>query len=252
METTRDAGDADETGEICETGETGETGGTGQAGGGREATAPRAARRGGGAKDRRRRRGTPAGAVRKQHSAAVRKASGKRWSKAAERAFLTHLSSTGNVQASARAADFSTNALYNRRKADPAFAAAWKSALADGYAVLEAELLRRAIEGIEKPVYRGDVAIGSVRNYPDAMAMRLLLAHRAETAAERTALAAQVRDDGASREQFRAMLKDIRDRLLADQMAPIGDVLIEQDDEAIGDDRGAPGGEAGAAGGVRT
>jgi hypothetical protein len=50
----------------------------------------------------------------------------------AERAFLAELAATANVQAAARAAGVSTQALYKRRRKRPALAEQWRLALAEG------------------------------------------------------------------------------------------------------------------------
>ncbi len=67
-----------------------------------------------------------------------------RWSVKAERAFLAELTATANVAAAARAAGVSATAAYNRRRLWPAFAAAWKDALAEGYVRIETLLIHAA------------------------------------------------------------------------------------------------------------
>ena len=74
---------------------------------------------------------------------------GHRWSDEAETLFLDHLAATANVTASARACGFTTEALYVRRRKDPAFQKRWEVALAQGYAHIEALLVQRAIEALE-------------------------------------------------------------------------------------------------------
>jgi hypothetical protein len=74
---------------------------------------------------------------------------GARWSDEAETLFLDHLAATANVMASAEACGFTPQALYARRRKDAAFAQRWDSALAQGYAHIEALLVQRAIEALE-------------------------------------------------------------------------------------------------------
>ena len=74
---------------------------------------------------------------------------GHRWSDEAETLFLDHLAATANVSASAEACGFSPQALYARRRNDPAFMQRWDVALAQGYAHSEALLVQRAIEALE-------------------------------------------------------------------------------------------------------
>lgn len=71
------------------------------------------------------------------------------WTDESEALFLTHLSSSCNVAASASAAGFSANTAYNHRRCDPAFARKWQAALDQGYARLEMELVRHAGSMVE-------------------------------------------------------------------------------------------------------
>ena len=71
---------------------------------------------------------------------------GKRWTDASEAKFLDALGASCNVRRSAAAAGFSTEAIYRRRRTDPAFAARWQAALEQGYARLEMALVQRANE----------------------------------------------------------------------------------------------------------
>lgn len=77
------------------------------------------------------------------------RSTGKRWSDEAEAAFLDHLAASCNVTASAAAAGFSSEAIYRRRRNDPAFAQRWQAALEQGYARIEALLVQRAAEALE-------------------------------------------------------------------------------------------------------
>jgi AcrR family transcriptional regulator len=58
--------------------------------------------------------------------------------------FLSHFAATCNAKASARAAGVANTTVYQHRKSDAAFREAWNEALDQGYARLEAELVRRA------------------------------------------------------------------------------------------------------------
>lgn len=62
--------------------------------------------------------------------------------------FLEHLAATCNVRASARTAGINLSWTYQLRKREPAFAAAWKDAMADGYARLEEGLLAHALASV--------------------------------------------------------------------------------------------------------
>ena len=92
--------------------------------------------------------------------------------------FLETLAETVNVSAACRKAGIRRRTAYNWRNADPRFAREWDDALDDGIDAMEAELHRRAFEGVEKPVWHKGEQVGTVRHYSDGLAMFLLKAHR--------------------------------------------------------------------------
>lgn len=61
---------------------------------------------------------------------------------------------------------------------DATFAAAFHAAEAAGTDVIEEEAFRRAVKGVEKPVYRAGEVVGHVADYSDTMLMFLLKARR--------------------------------------------------------------------------
>ena len=79
-----------------------------------------------------------------------------RWSVGAERAFLAELTASANVRAAARAAGVSAVAAYNRRKLWPAFAAAWREAIDEGYARIETLLVGAATAALDPGPEGGD------------------------------------------------------------------------------------------------
>jgi hypothetical protein len=90
-------------------------------------------------------------------------------------AFLEALATTGNVRSAAKSAHTSTRTAYYFRKENPAFAAAWEEALdAAMDIVLEPEAMRRAVDGITKPIYHQGKKIDSVREYSDTLLIFLL------------------------------------------------------------------------------
>jgi len=74
---------------------------------------------------------------------------GKRWTEAAEAIFLDALAASCNVTHAAETAGFSREAIYARRRRDPAFAQGWQEALVQGHARLEAGLVAAAIATVE-------------------------------------------------------------------------------------------------------
>lgn len=74
--------------------------------------------------------------------------------------------------------DISYITLYKWRKADEQFAADWAVAVSMGVDRLEDEAHRRAVEGVNRPVYQGGVLVGHTTEYSDRL-MELLLRARA-------------------------------------------------------------------------
>lgn len=114
---------------------------------------------------------------------------------------------------------------YYRRDHNPAFSDAWDDALAQGYATLEAEMLRRALEGVPRPVIRGGKTVATITEYSDAIGLRLLTRHESRVERRRAERRAIERDSAAEREALKAEVKEIRRRLLD---LPDGD----EDDDA--------------------
>src|SRR4051812_1251527 len=102
---------------------------------------------------------TPAG--RRRPPAAGQKLTHKRpagpvWVKA----FLAAFRDTGNVRRACEAAGKSRTVVYEHRKADPGFAAAFDEAREDAADLLEGEARRRAVDGVDEPVF-GSLGGGS-------------------------------------------------------------------------------------------
>jgi hypothetical protein len=106
---------------------------------------------------------------------------------AKRQAFLEQLAMTSNVKASAKAAGLGVATVYRVKKQDPGFAADWGDALCEAFEALEIVLLDRAMHGTERPVFHAGKKIAVTREFNDAVALKLLEAHRAERAAVRAA-----------------------------------------------------------------
>ena len=102
----------------------------------------------------------------------------KKWTPARRKAFLAHLRTTGNVSAAAGAAGMSRSGAYALRQRDAVFREHWHDALEGMLDDLEEVLLRRALDGVEKPVFYAGKTVGSVRSYNDALGMFLLRGRR--------------------------------------------------------------------------
>ena len=94
--------------------------------------------------------------------------------------FLDEYRRTGLLARSARAAGVTPQAVRMRRKRSAAFAAEMADAAREAGEALEAEAWRRAVEGVERPVFYGGQEAGHVRVYSDRLLALLLKAHLPE------------------------------------------------------------------------
>tara|TARA_R100001244_G_scaffold6593_33_gene8412 strand:+ start:14668 stop:15156 length:489 start_codon:yes stop_codon:yes gene_type:complete len=120
--------------------------------------------------------------------------------------FLKELAISSHVANSATAAGVAVSTVYLWRERDPEFFRAWMRSLAAGYELLEMDMLERARNGVEKPVFHNGKEVATVRQYNDGIGVKLLQAHRQMVAMIRAA------EEDISPEQVRASL----DRKLAD------------------------------------
>lgn len=119
--------------------------------------------------------------------------------------FLQKLAETSNVSASADHVGVATSRAYKVRREDPAFAAAWRAALFEGYQHLEMEVL-----GYLR-------AANPDRKFDVANALRLLAAHRATVMQERPD--SEEEDEQAVFDSIDAMIDEMRERSLAHDAA---------------------------------
>lgn len=94
------------------------------------------------------------------------------------RIFLRVLAETSIVAEACRAAGAANGSFYNWRHADANFAADWDRALAAGISTLEDEAIRRARDGVEKPVFYQGKQVATTRAYSDRLLIFLLKAHK--------------------------------------------------------------------------
>jgi hypothetical protein len=94
--------------------------------------------------------------------------------------FLAILTTGGTVKEAAGAVGIPRPQMYVYRDRDARFAAAWQAAEDEGTDVLEAEARRRAVDGVEKPIYHQGVCVGTVWEYSDTLLIFLLKGRRPE------------------------------------------------------------------------
>jgi hypothetical protein len=95
-------------------------------------------------------------------------------------AFLKALAETGCITRAAQRAGVARSSMYNAKHRDPEFASAWAAAEQEGADVLEAEAYRRAVEGVEQPVYYKGEKCGTVTRYSDRLLLALMRAKKPE------------------------------------------------------------------------
>jgi hypothetical protein len=105
--------------------------------------------------------------------------------RARQESFLKALAQNGNVTAAVAAAGTSRTRVYELRKTDTAFAAAWDEAEQTAADALEAEARRRAVEGVQEPLVSAgklvrddDGQLIAIRRYSDNLLLALLKARR--------------------------------------------------------------------------
>jgi hypothetical protein len=122
-----------------------------------------------------------------------------------QRIFLATLADTSNVTAAADRAQVSVSWVYKLRRENAGFAGRWLAALCEGYDNLEMELLHR--------LRSGRTTDDDGNKYDNAMALRLLTAHRA--AAARARALRDDTDEQAVLESIDAMIDTMRRRTAA-------------------------------------
>ncbi len=88
--------------------------------------------------------------------------------------FLDALAQTCNVTKACEISGLGRASIYEWRNENQDFAKDWKSALEMGADMLEDEAVRRAKDGVEKPVFQGGKLVGHVQEYSDTLLIFLL------------------------------------------------------------------------------
>lgn len=94
--------------------------------------------------------------------------------------FLEVLAREGNVSQAARASGLSRQYAYVLRREDEGFAADWDAALDEAVDELIAIARKRAVEGVEEPVFYRGRQVGTRRVWSDRLLMFLIRVHRPE------------------------------------------------------------------------
>lgn len=132
-------------------------------------------------------------------------------------AFLEHLAITSSVKKSMTVAGIANSTLYAWKNSDPDFEVAWMKALAEGYALLEMEMLERARQGVERKIFYLGKHVATVRDYDHKTALTLLRMHKESVALVRAAQAELAAEEEPVRDTLDEKLKKINVRLRAFQ-----------------------------------
>lgn len=99
--------------------------------------------------------------------------------------FLTALAQVGLMTKACEIAGVDRVSVWRRRKLDPDFAAAIDDAIDMATDRVEAEAIRRAVDGIEEAVWHNGVAVGKKIVYSDSLMTLLLKGRRKKVFADR-------------------------------------------------------------------
>lgn len=106
----------------------------------------------------------------------------------AKATFLAGLADSMTIRRAAECARIDKSTVYRWREADEGFAKAWDEALESGTERLEEEAIRRARDGVDKPVFQGGQQVGAVREFSDTLLIFMLKARRPEVYRDRAAI----------------------------------------------------------------
>lgn len=87
----------------------------------------------------------------------------------AQEAFLAAYAETGIITTAALAAGVDRKTIYNWQEHDEAFSLRFYDAEATANDLIRAEILRRAYEGVEEPVFQLGKYAGTIRKYSDTL-----------------------------------------------------------------------------------
>ena len=99
--------------------------------------------------------------------------------------FIAALGTSGNITTAAKSAGIARTYPYEVRSSDADFAQEWDSAMEEAADLIEAEARRRAVEGVDEPVFYQGEKCGVIRKYSDALLITLLRAAKPEKYRER-------------------------------------------------------------------
>ena|SRR3990172_9380421 len=85
--------------------------------------------------------------------------------------FFGLLAQAHSVKYACKMIGVNRDSVYDRRRNDPIFAIRWEEAEKEGLETLRDELRRRAVDGVENPVYYQGTRVGSTKYWSDNLLM---------------------------------------------------------------------------------
>lgn len=98
----------------------------------------------------------------------------------AKAAFLAAFRKRGIVLRASIAAKVGRRTVYDWLQQDSSFKQAYDDALEDAIDLVEEEAIRRAVDGVRKPVYQAGSLVGHVQEYSDSLTIAVLKGRRAD------------------------------------------------------------------------
>lgn len=103
----------------------------------------------------------------------------------AKKLFLDAFREVGIIKSAAKVAGVARSTVYRWQEEDDQFAAAFREAEIEATETMEAEAFRRAVLGIDKPIYHQGVKVDTVKEYSDTLLIFTLKARAPEKYRER-------------------------------------------------------------------
>jgi hypothetical protein len=136
----------------------------------------------------------------------------------AQKLFLTHLAQTSNVSASAKVAGVTTRPVYDLRRKSQTFCREWLTALSEGYARLEANLLA---EALSSPASNLKDSTLKQKQMKTRIGMALLAAHRGTVRGGEKPAPSRSRDPNEVRARLEKRFAEMRNRTEGDDVSAV-------------------------------
>lgn len=160
---------------------------------------------------------------------------GRTLTTAEKKRFLKSLRETGgNVRRACQLIGLTRGAVYDHRKRDPDFAEEFEDTIEAAIDDMEQEARRRAMEGVEKPVYQNGTLVGHIQQYSDTLMIFLLKAYRPDKFRDRMDMTTSLTGT------LDMNIQQAIDRIYGDNQIEVGEISdeaanIEEEDEEDGE-----------------